>query len=76
MSGILIIYKTKTNTTKEIGENGKLPVINNNDNNAQLIQGIKAIFKALFIFLPLPVFWTLMTFQTPLADLAKHHFCR
>ena len=37
--------------TKEIGENGKLPVINNNDNNAQLIQGIKAMFEVLFIFL-------------------------
>ena len=41
--------------TKEIGENGKLPVIDNNDNNAQLIQGIKAVFKVLFMFLPLPV---------------------
>ena len=31
--------------------------------DAQLIQDIKALFKVLFMFLPLPVFWTLFDQQ-------------
>ena len=31
--------------------------------DAQLIQDIKAMFKVLFMFLPLPVFWTLFDQQ-------------
>ena len=31
--------------------------------NAQLIQDIKAMFKVLFMFLPLPVFWSLFDQQ-------------
>lgn len=31
--------------------------------DAQLIEDIKALFKVLFMFLPLPVFWTLFDQQ-------------